>query len=266
MTAIPSGKPVLEASDDDMKKLLACKVHVGTKKLTESMERYTYARRKDGIHIINLHTTWQKLILAARIIVAIENPADVCVISARPYGQRAVLKFSKDTNVTYIAGRFTPGTFTNQIQKRFVQPRLLIVTDPRTDHQPIKESAYVNIPVIALCDTDSPLTHVDVSIPCNNRGRHAIGMMYWMLTREVLRMRGTIPRSVPWTEKVDLFFYRDPEEVMKKEDVAEPLAIAAPVDNYTEKATFEKTLEGGTGSWGDDTPGTWDATGQWGSE
>jgi small subunit ribosomal protein SAe len=266
MTSLPSGRAVLEATEDDVKKLLACKVHVGTKNLTQSMERYTYARRKDGIHIINLHTTWQKLILAARIIVAIENPADVCVISARPYGQRAVLKFAKDTNVTYIAGRFTPGTFTNQIQKRFVQPRLLIVTDPRTDHQPIKESAYVNIPVIALCDTDSPLNHVDVAIPCNNRGRHAIAMMYWFLTREILRMRGSIPRSVQWTEKVDLFLYRDPDEVMKKEDKEEPVAPQAAVEYSGEKTTFEKAIEGATGSWGDDAAGTWDSTGQWGSE
>jgi len=265
MTSLPSGRNVLEASEDDVKKLLACKVHVGTKNLTKPMERYTYARRKDGIHIINLHTTWQKLILAARVIVAIENPADVCVISARPYGQRAVLKFAKDTNVTYIAGRFTPGTFTNQIQKRFVQPRLLIVTDPRTDHQPIKESAYTNIPVIALCDTDSPLNHIDVAIPCNNRGRHAIAMMYWLLTREILRMRGSIPRSVPWTEKVDLFLYRDPDEVMKKDEKEAAPALPAPVE-YESKTTFEKTIDGPTGSWGDDTAGGWEQTGQWGSE
>jgi len=69
-----------------------------------------------GIYIINLKKTWEKLLLAARAIAAIENPADVCVISARPYGQRAVLKFASYTGATPIAGRFTPGTFTNQIQ------------------------------------------------------------------------------------------------------------------------------------------------------
>jgi small subunit ribosomal protein SAe len=211
--------------------------------------------------------TWQKLMLAARVIVAIENPADVCAISARPYGQRAILKFSQYTGAQYVDSRFTPGTLTNQIQDSFMQPRMLLVTDPRTDHQAITESAYVNIPVVAFADTDSPLGHVDLCIPCNNRGQKAIGMMYWMLTREILRMRGTIVRSVPWEIKVDLFFYRDPEDVLKKEEEAQQQQyIAAPAADFAayDKATFEKTIESGTGgTWGDDTA-NWDAVPQWG--
>jgi small subunit ribosomal protein SAe len=88
-----------------------------------------------GIYIINLGKTWEKLQLAARVIVAIENPQDIIVQSARPYGQRAVLKFAQYTGAHAIAGRHTPGTFTNQMQTSFSEPRLLILTDPRTDHQ-----------------------------------------------------------------------------------------------------------------------------------
>lgn len=88
-----------------------------------------------GIYIINLGKTWEKLQLAARVIVAIENPQDIIVQSARPYGQRAVLKFAQYTGAHPIAGRHTPGTFTNQLQTSFSEPRLLILTDPRTDHQ-----------------------------------------------------------------------------------------------------------------------------------
>lgn len=88
-----------------------------------------------GIYIINLGKTWEKLQLAARVIVGIENPQDIIVQSARPYGQRAVLKFAQYTGAHAIAGRHTPGTFTNQLQTSFNEPRLLILTDPRTDHQ-----------------------------------------------------------------------------------------------------------------------------------
>ena len=235
MTSVPSGSKVLRATEGDLQKLLACRVHLGTKNVTNDMKRYVYSRTKEGVHILDLHATWEKLILAARIIVAIDNPADVSVCSTRLFGQRAVFKYGQHTGASYLAGRFIPGTFTNQIQTKFQQPRVLIVTDPRTDHQALNEARLVNIPVIAFCDTDAPTKYVDVVIPCNNRGREAIGMMYWLLAREVLRMRGTVARSVPWEIKVDLFFYRDPEEATKTAETQKQIAGAAPARNWEEE-------------------------------
>jgi len=221
MSKIPS---ILSITEEDVRRMLACSVHIGTVNSSPTMERYIWKKNEEGINIIDLRKTWEKLQLAARVIVAMNNPLDVCAVALttgqtkqQPLAQRAVLKFSQMTGARHIAGRYTPGTFTNRIQSNFFEPRLLVVSDPVKDFQPILESSYVNMPVIAMADIDSLTRHIDIVIPCNTKSKYSVALCWWMLTREVLRLRGEIKRDVEWNVLVDLYLFREPEEQEKLE-------------------------------------------------
>jgi len=264
---------ILNPTEEDMKMLLAAQTHIGTKNSNNGMIPYVFKRRVDGIHILNIQKTWEKIVLAARVIVAIENPEDIVIVSARPYGQRAALKFAAYTGARAFSGRFTPGTFTNYITKGFREPRLLIVTDPRTDSQAVLEGSYVNMPTIAICDSDSPLKFVDIAIPANNKGKHSLGLVYWLLAREVLRLRGTISRNTPWNVMVDMFFFREAEQSEKEESARERIEDGgnwggeeAPLpgeqwDANTAAASWDQPAATATGEWGAAAP-----SGEWGGE
>jgi small subunit ribosomal protein SAe len=196
--------------DAAIKLMLAAKVHVGSVNLSFGMTPYSYTRAKGGTYIINLAKTWEKIKLAARMIVAVDEPRDVLAISAKAFGQRAVHKFSQFLGAICINQRFTPGFFTNQsIKGKFIEPRLIIVCDPNTDKQAVREASYASIPCIALCDTDANLQFVDCVIPCNTKNKTSMGLVMWLLTKEVLTLRGELLRVQEWKVLPDLFFYRD---------------------------------------------------------
>jgi len=79
------------------------------------MEPYIYKRTKEGVHYLDLAKTWEKAMVASRIIGAVQekNPKDVLVVSSRQYAQRAVLKFATYTKCNYLGGKWVPGTLTN---------------------------------------------------------------------------------------------------------------------------------------------------------
>ena len=178
----------LSKKEEDIKNLIIAGCHLGGKKITKQMRKYGYTIRKDGIAIFDVNKIYEKIQVAARIIASVD-PDSVISVSSREAGQRAVYKFSHFTKTQAVTGRWSPGMLTNQTTKKYVEPRLLIVSDPRTDYNAILESSYVNLPVIAICNSDNVLKYVDCAIPCNNRNNYSIAMIWYLLTKAVLEIK-----------------------------------------------------------------------------
>ncbi|MEB3786928.1 MAG: 30S ribosomal protein S2, partial [Desulfurococcales archaeon] len=110
----------------------------------------------------------------------------------RQYGQKPVKMMCERVGCKAITGRVIPGIFTNPKLEWYMEPDVVLVTDPRAEAQAIKEAFKVGIPIVALTDTDNRIENIDLIIPANNKGRKSLALIYWILTREILRNRGVI--------------------------------------------------------------------------
>ncbi|MHA1238537.1 MAG: 30S ribosomal protein S2 [Candidatus Odinarchaeia archaeon] len=170
---------------------LASGIHIGTQIKTKLMEQFIYRVRPDGLYVLDIKKTDERIRIAGKFL-ARYDPEKILVVSARQYGQKPAEKFASLTRAKAIVGRFVPGTLTNPTYKKYMEPEILLVTDPRADMQAIKEATIARIPVVALCDTDNNAFNLDLVIPTNNKGRKALSTIYWLLTRQVLRERGEL--------------------------------------------------------------------------
>ncbi|WP_456368956.1 30S ribosomal protein S2 [Thermococcus sp.] len=170
---------------------LAAGVHIGTQQKTQDMKKFIYRVRQDGLYVLDVRKTDERLRVAGKFLARFD-PESILAVSVRLYGQKPVKKFGEVTGAKAIPGRFLPGTMTNPQVKNFIEPDVLIVTDPRADYQAMKEAVEIGIPIVALVDTENFLSYVDLAIPTNNKGRKALALIYWILAREILYNRKEI--------------------------------------------------------------------------
>ena len=168
---------------------LAAGVHIGTQQKTEDMKRFVYRVRPDGLYVLDVKATDERIRIAAKFLSKFD-PARILVVSARQYGQFPATMFAKVTGAKSVVGRFIPGTLTNPEYRDFVEPDVVVVTDPIGDSQAVKEAVDVGVPVIAMCDANNMTTHIDIVIPTNNKGRKALALIYWLLAKEITKLRG----------------------------------------------------------------------------
>jgi len=186
---------------------LAAGVHIGTQQKTQDMRKFIYRVRQDGLYVLDVRKTDERLRVAGKFLARFD-PESILAVSVRLYGQKPVKKFGDVTGARTIPGRFLPGTMTNPQVKNFIEPDVLIVTDPRADHQALKEAVEIGVPIVALVDTENFLSYVDLAIPTNNKGRKALALIYWILAREVLYNRKEIESREDFKVPVEDFEMR----------------------------------------------------------
>lgn len=168
---------------------LAAGIHIGTQQKSKDMKRFIYRVRGDGLYILDIRETNERIKTAARFLNQFDTPK-ILVVTSRQYGQYPAKKFAETIGGTAVTGRFIPGMLTNQNLNGYMEPEVVVVTDPIGDSQAITEAVQSGVPIVALCDTNNMTSYIDLVIPTNNKGRKALSMVYYLLTREMLRLRG----------------------------------------------------------------------------
>ena len=177
---------------------LASGIHIGTQQKTEDMKRFIYRVRSDGLYVLDVRKTDERIRLAAKFLSNYE-PEDILAVSRRIYSVGPLKKFGQTTGITTVAGRFVPGTLTNPSSRKFLEPEVLFLSDPRVDRQALKEAIEIGIPVVGMCDTEHLTSFIDFIIPTNNKGRKAVSLIYYLIAREYMKNRGLIGEDVPFT-------------------------------------------------------------------
>lgn len=177
--------------DNLEKMILSTGIRVGTPVKTKYMMPFIIRANPEGLYILDISKTLSRIDIAAKFISRADI-SKVAVTSAREYGKTPVEKFCDLTHAKYILGRFMPGTFTNPALPKYMEPQIVIVTDPQADQQAVLEATRAGVPVIAVCNSDNVTSKVDLVIPANNRGRKALATVYWLLAREVMKKQGVI--------------------------------------------------------------------------
>jgi small subunit ribosomal protein S2 len=204
----------IETSDSENleKMILSTGIRVGTPVKTKSMSRYIVRANPEGLYILDISKTLHRIDVAAKFIGR-TNIAKVAITSAREYGKKPVEKFCEATGATPILGRFMPGTFTNPSLPKYMEPEIVIVTDPQADQQAVIEATRAGVPVLAISNSDNVISKVDLVIPANNRGRKALATVYWLLAREVMKKQGKIKSDKEMKVTIDDFETKLVEEV-----------------------------------------------------
>ena len=196
---------------DIKKKILATGIRVGTQVKTKFMKPFITKASPEGLYMLDLDITLKKIKAAAKFINRLGTDK-LIVCSGRQYAETPIEKFCEMLDSKKLIGRFMPGTLTNPSLPYYIEPKLVLISDPQVDEQAITEATNAGIPVIGIANTDNITSKLDVIIPANNRGRKALATVYWLLVRQILIERGELKEDEPMKYEIDDFETKITEE------------------------------------------------------
>ncbi|MFC1686862.1 30S ribosomal protein S2 [Nanoarchaeota archaeon] len=175
----------------DSNEYLKSGIHIGTKFKTKYMSNFIYKTRPDGLSVLNLKKIDERIKLAANLLAQYE-PEDILIAGRRESGWKALKKMGELTGIKTLTSRYPPGVLTNPNLDIFIEPKIMLVCDPWPDKNAVDDAIRIGIPVIGLCDTNNQSNNLDLVVPCNNKGKKAIGLMFYLLATEFLRKKGKL--------------------------------------------------------------------------
>lgn len=179
-------------------------IHIGTKFKTRYMEQFIYKTRNDGLSVLNLQKIDERIKIMANFLSQY-NPEDIMIISRRENGWKAVKLFSKVTGIRGFAGRCPPGMLTNPQLENYCETKIIVVTDAWPDRNAIEDAMKMGITVIGLCDTNNTANNIDLVVPCNNKGKKSLGLLFYIVAREYLIKRGMLEPDKELSISMDEF-------------------------------------------------------------
>ncbi|MEA3379165.1 MAG: 30S ribosomal protein S2 [Nanoarchaeota archaeon] len=170
-------------------------LHIGTKFRTKYMAPFIFKIRNDGLAVLDVKKIDERIDIAANFLSRFD-PHEILVLCRRENGWDAAKLFAKKTGINVIAGRYRPGLLTNSNLEDFLNNiKVIFVVDPWPDKNAIRDAYSVGIPIIALCDTNNESNYIDLVVPCNNKGKKSLALIFWVLTKEYLKRRGHLKKD-----------------------------------------------------------------------
>jgi small subunit ribosomal protein S2 len=195
-------------------KYLSAGVHIGMTSKTADMKKFIYKVRPNGLAVLNVSMLDQRIEAAVNMIASVK---DILVVAKKDVAQGPAKKFAETINAKSIIGRFMPGSLTNPTYEHFFEPDLVIITDPAVDKQALKEAVQIRVPVLAFADTFNNTDFIDLVIPCNNKGKKSLSLIFWLLAKFVSEKRNETS-EYKFELKPEDFGYSDKEERPQRED------------------------------------------------